>query len=95
MQRREDNAGGHDEQVDHDQIEITRFMEAVDAAFHAAEEIAQYTGQPRPYPADLMGTALQPPCLAPFTLHEIEEASRFLLRMDEVSPSVRARKPAA
>jgi hypothetical protein len=84
-----------DDQVDgdeHDQIDTYRLMEAVDAALHASEEIAQYTGKPRPYPADLMGSALQPDMLAPFTYHEIEEASKFLLRMGEVSPSVRERK---
>lgn len=84
---------GHD-QDDHDQIDSYRLMEAVDAALRASEEIAQYTGNPRPYPADLMGTALQPDMLAPFTLHEIEEASKFLLRMGEVSPSGRGRKSA-
>ncbi len=77
------------------EIDSGRLMDAVDAALHASQEIADYTGQPRPYPADLMGTALQPPCLAPFTLYEIEQASQFLRRMDEVSASVRERKPAA
>ncbi|MBL8963669.1 MAG: hypothetical protein KF787_05675 [Phycisphaeraceae bacterium] len=77
------------------QIDALRLMEAVDAAYAAAEEIAQYTGQPRPYPADLMGGPMQPACLAPFTLFEIEEASRFLRRMDQVCPSVREQRPAA
>lgn len=109
MTRREDNTNHRDENQGYDdqqhlgdntsheseEIDSHRLMEAVDAALNASEEIAQYTGQPRPYPADLMGSALQPPCLAPFTFHEIEEASRFLLRMDEVSPSIRAKKPAA
>lgn len=81
------------DQVDeHDQMDTYRLMEAVDAALHASEEVAQYTGKPRPYPADLMGSALQPDMLAPFTFHEIEEASKFLLRMGEVSPSKRERK---
>ncbi len=78
-----------------DQIDGLRLIEAVEAALSAAQEIAEYTGQARPYPADLMGTALQPPCLAPFTLYEIEQASQFLRRMDEVGPSCRAQRPAA
>lgn len=89
MERRGENSESFGE------IDSGRLMDAVDAALHAAQEIADYTGQPRPYPADLMGTAPQPPCLAPFTLYEIEQASQFLRRMDEVSASVRERKPAA
>ncbi|MCC6428809.1 MAG: hypothetical protein IT435_18550 [Phycisphaerales bacterium] len=79
-----------------DQVDSLRLMEAVDAALTASIEIAEYTGQDtRPYPADLMGTSLQPACLAPFTLYEIEQASQFLRRMDEVGPSCRAKRPAA
>ena len=42
------------------------------------------THGPRPYPADLMGSAIQPDCLADFTRSEIDEASEFLARMGYV-----------
>jgi hypothetical protein len=65
----------------HDQITPERLIEAAQAALEAAREVADYTGGPLPYPADLMGTALQPDSLAPYTLYEIQQASEFLVRM--------------
>jgi len=67
-----------------EEIDPTRLCEAAEAALAAANEVAEYTGGPRPYPADLMGSELQPPCLEPFTRWEIEQASEFLLRLGEI-----------
>ncbi|GMV27650.1 MAG: hypothetical protein AMXMBFR58_36810 [Phycisphaerae bacterium] len=96
MERRGDRHHGDDHEGEGSEtLDSLRLMEAVDAALAASEEIAQYTGQARPYPADLMGSALQPQCLTPFTLFEIEQASQFLRRLDMVGPSVRVNRPAA
>lgn len=58
-----------------------RLWEAAEAALAAARDVAEYTGGPVPYPADLMGSPMQPECLAGFTRWEIEQASAFLVRM--------------
>lgn len=63
-----------------------RLCEAAEAALRAAADVAEYTGGPWPYPADLMGSPLQPDCLAPFTKYEIEAASEFLVRMGAIEP---------
>lgn len=76
-----------------DEIPIDRLLEAAAAALEAAKDVADYTGGPQPYPADLMGTPMQPACLAPFTRWEIEQACEFLVRMGFLeSPS---KRPAA
>jgi hypothetical protein len=67
--------------MDFDQVSPERLLEAAEAALAAARDVAQYTGGPIPYPADLMGSELQPDSLAQFTRYEIEQASLFLLRM--------------
>jgi hypothetical protein len=64
-----------------DEIPIDRLLEAAAAALEAAKDVADYTGAPAPYPLDLMGSAMQPACLAPFTRWEIEQACDFLVRM--------------
>jgi hypothetical protein len=62
------------------QIDPDRLMQAVDAALAAAADVAAYTGGPIPYPADLMGSPMQPECLADFTKWEVEQACEFLMR---------------
>jgi hypothetical protein len=64
-----------------EQIDPDRLMQAVDAALAAAADVAAFTGGPIPYPADLMGSAMQPECLSDFTKFEIEQACEFLMRM--------------
>jgi hypothetical protein len=64
-----------------DQLSPERLLEAAEVALEAARDVAEYTGGPMPYPADLMGSELQPDCLARFTKYEIEQASLFLVRM--------------
>ncbi len=74
------------------QLDPQRLVQAAEAALHAAKDVQEYTGGPLPYPADLMGTPLQPDCLAEFTKFEIEQASEFLVRMGEIPAKM---KPAA
>jgi hypothetical protein len=68
-------------EMDFDQLSPERLLEAAEAALAAARDVAEYTGGPLPYPADLMGSELQPDILSGFTHYEIEQASAFLLRM--------------
>lgn len=70
-----------------------RLFEAAEAALHAFEENAEFTGGTGTYPLDLMGTPVQPECLTPFTRFEIEQACEFLVRMGAL-PAPRARKAA-
>ena len=65
----------------HEQINPQRLVDAAEAALKAAVEVAEIAGGPWPYPADLMGSPLQPGYLAEFTRWEMEEASAFLARM--------------
>jgi predicted Zn-dependent protease len=72
------------------QLDPQRLMQAVEAALHAAKDVQEHTGGPLPYPADLMGSPLQPDMLAEFTKFEIEEASEFLVRLGEIAPKRKA-----
>lgn len=65
-------------------LNADRLCEVADAALRASIEVGEYTGKGRPYPADLMGSPLQPEYLAPFTLWEVQQASELLLRLGEV-----------
>jgi hypothetical protein len=64
-----------------DRLDPERLHFAAQEALRAAEEVAGYTGGPRPYPLDLMGSELQPEYLAEFTRWEIEQACDYLVRM--------------
>ena len=64
-----------------DNLDPERLIEAAEASLLAAVEIAEDTGGPWPYPADLMGSSNQPECLCPFTRWEIQEACHFLVRL--------------
>lgn len=72
-----------------EQIDPDRLLQAAEAALMAAEDVAEYTGGPRPYPLDLMGAPLQPDCLTEFTRDEIQEACEFLVRLGELEPPAR------
>jgi hypothetical protein len=91
---RDGNNDGNREHIDENRLSADRLIEVAEAALDASKEIAEYTGQGMPYPADLMGTALQPASLAPFTLFEVEQASEFLFRLGEVMPTMRKRSTA-
>jgi hypothetical protein len=67
-------------------IEPDRLLQAAEAALMAAEDVADHTGGPRPYPLDLMGAPLQPDCLSEFTRYEIQQACEFLVRLGELEP---------
>ena len=73
-------------------IEPDRLLQAAEAALMAAEDVAEYTGGPRPYPLDLMGAPLQPDCLSEFTREEIRQACEFLVRLGELE-GPRAKRP--
>jgi hypothetical protein len=64
-----------------DELDPERLHVVAQAALRAAEEVAEYTGGPTPYPLDLMGSELQPEYLAEFTRWEMERACEYLLRM--------------
>ena len=64
-----------------DEVPIDRLLEAAAAAMEASRDVASYTGGPAPFPLDLMGSPLQPSCLAPFTRFEIEQACDFLVKL--------------
>lgn len=76
----------------HEQISPERLCEAAEAALRAAVEVAEYTGGPWPYPADLMGGPLQPEYLGAFTRYEIEQASEFLVRLGMLEKPQQAKK---
>ncbi len=76
----------HDPTTEFDKLDPTRLLEIAEIALQAAAEVADYTGaEERPYPADLMGSPLQPDSLAEFTRFEVEQASEFLWRLGEVA----------
>lgn len=59
-----------------------RLLDAADASMRAAHlRTRQLGGGPIEYPADLVGTPLQPECLDGFAKSEVEEACDFLLRL--------------
>ena len=65
-------------------LDPARLVAAAEAALRAAVDVAEYTGGPWPYPADLMGSSLQPEFLNEFTRWEIEQASEFLVRLGAI-----------
>ncbi|MFN7022260.1 MAG: hypothetical protein ACK4WH_13160 [Phycisphaerales bacterium] len=69
-----------------DEIKPERLCDAAEAALRAVVEAAQHNGGRWEYPADLMSAPLHPVCLNGFTLDEIEQASRFLVRMGIIEP---------
>jgi hypothetical protein len=64
-----------------DNLDPERLIEAAEASLLAAVETADDTGGLWLYPADLMGSPVQPECLAPFTKWEIQQACQFLVRL--------------
>lgn len=58
-----------------------RLVEAAEAVLKAVVEAAEAFGGHWPYPPDLMGTEYQPAVLDHFTRGEVEEGTRFLIRL--------------
>ncbi|MFG0275691.1 MAG: hypothetical protein ACF8QF_11595 [Phycisphaerales bacterium] len=69
---------------EYDQLDPLRLCDAVDATMDALVEVARQTGRVPRWPADLMGSAMQPDALRGFTRAEIEEASAFLVRLGAI-----------
>lgn len=63
-----------------------RLCDAATACLVAAAEFGRGSGRPWPYPADLMGTPLQPRCLAPYARWEVDRACEFLVRLGLLEP---------
>lgn len=66
--------------------EADMLLNAAEASITAAVEVARATNGVYPWPPDLMGSPLQPPCLDPFTKFEIEEGCAFLVRLGFLEP---------
>ncbi len=64
-----------------EQMDPKRLCDVATACLAAAAELGQQVGRTWPYPADLMGTAMQPRCLATFKRWEVEQACEFLVRL--------------
>jgi hypothetical protein len=62
-------------------IDPDRLWAATEAALEGAADVAAFTGGPIPYPADLVGSAMQPECMRGFMKWEITAACEFLMRM--------------
>ncbi len=62
-------------------IPANRLFDAAEACVNGARAVAEATGDGFIWPPDFMGTPLQPPCLDDFTMYEVEEASKFLVRL--------------
>jgi hypothetical protein len=75
MSREEGNSGSIREELSPE-----RLVDAAEAAL-AVVDVAEHTGGQWVYPADLMGSPLQPDSLKEFTRYEIEQASEFLVRL--------------
>jgi hypothetical protein len=73
-------------------LDPDRLVAAAEAALRAAVDVAEYTGGPWPYPADLMGSPLQPEFLSEFTRWEIEQACEFLVRLGAIERRTSERK---
>lgn len=66
-----------------------RLCDAAQATLIAAAELGQRpgrTGRAWPHPVELMGTPLQPKCLAPYARWEVEQACEFLVRLGMLEP---------
>lgn len=62
-------------------IHPLRLIEAAEAACRVARAFQSATGEPAPWPPDLITTGGRPRDLIGFTKEEIEAGSRFLVRI--------------
>lgn len=69
-----------------EEMKPERLCDAAEAALRAMVEVSQRTGGGWVYPSDLMSRPVHPACLDEFTPEEIEQASRFLVRMGIIEP---------
>lgn len=92
MASNEDRVGGGAETGE--PIDAERLCDAAEAALKAVAEIADRNGGRWLYPLDLMVNPMRPACLKGFTVDEIDQASRFLVRMGIIEPRRAPRKAA-
>lgn len=62
-------------------FDASRLFAATEAVLEAVEHYERATGKVCPFPPDLMGSPAQPAPLSEFSRAEIEEATRFLVRL--------------
>jgi hypothetical protein len=74
-----------------EQIPSERLLQAADAVLEAVIEVEKDFDGLYVHPPQLMGSKFQPECLCEFYVFEVEEATRFLVRLGELpaeAPSV-------
>ncbi len=64
-----------------DRIDPQRLCDAAEAVLAALVEVADHFEGAWPWPPDLMGTPMQPACLAEYSREEVDEATMFLVRL--------------
>lgn len=67
-------------------IDPQRLCDAAEAALKAIVEVAQRNGGRWIHPTDIAAGALRPSCLSGYSPDEIDQASRFLVRMGIIEP---------
>jgi hypothetical protein len=92
MASNEDRVGGSASTNEH--IDPERLCDAAEAALKAVAEVSERNGGRWIYPLDIMSNPLRPACLKGFTTEEIDQASRFLVRMGIIEPRRAPRKAA-
>lgn len=84
----------HQDKNESAEIEPQRLCDAAEAALKAVVEVSQRNGGRWVYPTEIMSGPMHPACLNGFTRGEIEQASRFLVRMGILEPMKSPRKAA-
>jgi hypothetical protein len=64
-----------------EQIQPQRLLDAADAVLEAVIEVGKDFDGLYVHPPQLMGSKLQPECLCEYYVFEVEEATKFLVRL--------------
>ncbi|MHC4769137.1 MAG: hypothetical protein ACYTEI_10555 [Planctomycetota bacterium] len=64
-----------------EQIQPERLLDAADAVLEAVIEVGKDFDGLYVHPPQLMGSKIQPQCLCEYYVFEVEEATRFLVRL--------------
>ena len=64
-----------------EQLQPERLLDAADAVLEAVIEVKRDFDGLYVHPPQLMGSKLQPECLCEFYVFEVEEATKFLVRL--------------
>jgi hypothetical protein len=70
-----------------ERLDAVRLFEASEAVMAAVHEVASAFKGRSPYPPALLGTSMQPAVLGGFTRFEVEEGTRFLIRLGLLDPT--------